>query len=271
MTKKIKFIDENLLGQKGLSRYADPKINWERECEDNDITIYTDKLCFSQPIDNSKINCAWIIEPPVINGENYINIVRNKNNFKYIFSYIRNLENQIDNFVFVPHGGTWLKDDEFSVYEKSKIVSCIFSWKNWNPYHNMRFRVFDRFKDTQLVDFYGSGCGKDLEFKIDGLKDYMFSIVIENSIESDYFTEKLLDCFLSGTIPIYVGTKNTENYFDTNGIIYFNGDEDLPEIINKLSKEFYLSKLDSVKKNFELAKSYIHPEKLIEKFLSDNV
>ena len=49
----------------------------------------------------------------------------------------------------------------------------------------------------------------------------MFSIVIENSIESDYFTEKLLDCFLTGTIPIYVGTKTTSEYFDTDGIIYF--------------------------------------------------
>lgn len=271
MNKKIKFIDENLIGQKGLSRYADPEINWERESNDNDIAIYTDKLCFSQSIDESKTNCAWIIEPPVINGENYTNIVKNKDKFKFVFSYIKNLENQIDNFVFIPHGGTWLKDEEFFIYDKSKTVSCIFSWKNWNSYHRMRFRVFERFKDTGLVDFYGTGCGKDLEFKIDGLKDYMFSIVIENSVESDYFTEKLLDCFLSGTIPIYVGSKNTQDYFDSNGIIYFEGDEDLPEILNKLNKEFYLSKIESIRSNFELAKKYIHPEKIIEKFLSENV
>ena len=271
MEKKIKFIDENLLGQKGFSRHADPKVNWERECDDYDIAIYTDKLCFSQPINTEKINCAWIIEPPIINGENYVNIVKNKDNFKYVFSYIRNIGNQIDNFVFIPHGGTWIREDEISLYEKSKLVSSIFSWKNWNSYHRMRFRVYDRLKDDGRVDFYGSGCEKELEFKSEALKDYMFSIVIENSIESDYFTEKLLDCFLTGTIPIYVGSKTTQDYFDSNGIIYFEGDEDLPEILNSLSVELYQSKMESIKKNFEIAKKYIHPESFIEDFLSKNV
>jgi hypothetical protein len=271
MEKTIKFIDENLVGQKGLSRYADPDINWQKDIEEYDIAIYTDRMCFNQPINANKINCAWIIEPPIINGENYINIVKNKDNFKYIFSYIKNVGNQVDNFVFIPHGGTWVKDEDIMIHDKSKVVSCIFSWKDWNPYHKMRHRVYDRFKDTNQVDFYGTGCNKELEYKIDAIKDYMFSIVIENSIESDYFTEKLLDCFLTGTIPIYVGTKTTSEYFDTDGIIYFEGDENLPEIISKLNREFYQSKMEAIQKNFELAKKYIHPEKLIEEFLSKNV
>lgn len=271
MEKTIKFIDENLVGQKGLSRYAVPNINWQKDIEEYDIAIYTDRLCFNQPINPNKINCAWIIEPPIINGENYINIVKNKDNFKYIFSYIKNVGNQVDNFVFIPHGGTWVKDEDIMIHDKSKVVSCIFSWKDWNPYHKMRHRVYGRFKDTNQVDFYGTGCNKELEYKIDAIKDYMFSIVIENSIESDYFTEKLLDCFLTGTIPIYVGTKTTSEYFDTDGIIYFEGDENLPEIISKLNREFYQSKMEAIQKNFELAKKYIHPEKSIEEFLSKNV
>ena len=126
MSKKIKLIDENLIGQKGLSRYSDPHINWGRETEDYDIGIYTDRMCFTQSINPDKINCAWIIEPPIINGENYVNIVKNKDKFKYIFSYIKNVGNQVDNFVFVPHGGTWVKDDDIIIHEKTKTVSCIF-------------------------------------------------------------------------------------------------------------------------------------------------
>jgi hypothetical protein len=164
-----------------------------------------------------------------------------------------------------------MREQDINIHGKSKLVSCIFSWKNWNPYHRMRFRVYDRFKDDTRLDFYGTGCSKPIDFKIEALKNHMFSIVIENSIESDYFTEKILDCFLSGTIPIYVGSKTTSKYFDENGIIYFEGDEDLLTILDNLNTELYMSKMNSVKKNFEEAKKYIFPEKLIQKFLNENV
>jgi hypothetical protein len=271
MDKIIKFIDENLIGQKGLSRYVDTNINWYRNIIEYDIAIYTDRMCYTQPINLDKINCAWIIEPPIINGENYINVVKNKDKFKYIFSYIKNIGNQVDNYIYIPHGGTWIKNEDMLIYEKTKLVSSIFSWKTWNSYHKIRHRVYDRFKNTNLVDFYGSGCNKELDYKISGIKDYMFSIVIENSIESDYFTEKLLDCFLTGTIPIYIGSRTTKDYFDENGIIFFDGDEDLPTILEKLTPELYLSKIESIKRNFELSKNFIHPENFIMDFLSKNV
>ena len=47
MEKNIKLIDENLVGQKGLSRYSDPKINWRRDIDEYDIAIYTDRMCFT--------------------------------------------------------------------------------------------------------------------------------------------------------------------------------------------------------------------------------
>jgi hypothetical protein len=135
----------------------------------------------------------------------------------------------------------------------------------------MRFRVYDRLKDDTRVDFYGTGCEKPIEYKIESLKDYKFSIVIENSIENGYFTEKLLDCFLSGTIPIYVGSKSVNDYFDENGIIHFEGDEDLPNILEKLTDELYQSKMESIKKNFDIAKQYMHPEIIINNFLNANL
>jgi hypothetical protein len=268
---KIKLIDENLVGQKGLSKYSDPESGWERDITDYDVAIYTDNMGNTQPIDISKINCAWIIEPPIINGENYIKVINNKNNFKYIFTHIKNIGEKTENFVYIPHGGTWIEDSDISIHDKTKLTSCIFSWKNWNSYHSMRFRVYDRLKNDSRVDFYGSGCDKPIDKKIKALKNYRFSIVIENSIESDYFTEKLLDCFLTGTIPIYVGSRTTGTYFDTNGIIYFEGDEDLPEILDKLTEELYLEKFESVKRNFDLAKKYMHPEKIINKFLKEKL
>ncbi|MGL4561183.1 MAG: glycosyltransferase family 10 domain-containing protein [Brevinema sp.] len=51
------------------------------------------------------------------------------------------------------------------------------------------------------------------------LKDYHYSIVIENSIEPNFFSEKLLYCFYSLTIPFYDGSINLEEYFPVESFI----------------------------------------------------
>ena len=72
----------------------------------------------------------------------------------------------------------------------------------------------------------------------------MFSIAIENASCKTYFTEKLLDCFATGTIPVYYGAPNIGDYFNKNGII------DLSEEFD-VSDEIYYSKMDAIKENLE--------------------
>ena len=60
--------------------------------------------------------------------------------------------------------------------------------------------VIQKFGNKMTV--FGRGYDP-IEFKIDGLKDYRFSVVIENCKRDYWFTEKLIDCFVTGTIPIY--------------------------------------------------------------------
>ena len=52
------------------------------------------------------------------------------------------------------------------------------------------------------------------------LFDAMFSLAVENVAQDDYFTEKLLDCFLTRTVPIYWGCPNAAAYFDPEGIVH---------------------------------------------------
>jgi hypothetical protein len=264
----IKFFDENLLGQPGLCPYIDTQVGWQREITDYDIGIYTDKFCFNQPIDNTKQNYAWIIEPPIINGDNYTNIVKSHENFKYVFSYYRDIESKINNFKFIPHGGTWLRQNEIELYSKTQLISFLFSDKQWNEYHRKRHRIYNMLNTNPNISFFGSGCNKRIPYKIEAHKDFYFSIVVENSEEKDYFTEKLLDCLLSGTIPVYLGCPTIENYFNINSIIRFKDPEQLPDILATLTPELYFSLFESVKENFEKAKQYIHPEQIIQKCLA---
>jgi hypothetical protein len=63
---------------------------------------------------------------------------------------------------------------------------------------------------------------------------------------------------LSGVIPIYWGSPNINDFFDSNGIIKFNNLDELENIIkNKnLLLEFYNKNLEAIKNNFETAKQF---------------
>ena len=76
----------------------------------------------------------------------------------------------------------------------------------------------------------------------------MFSVAIENGQYETYFTEKLLDCFTTGTIPVYLGAPDIGKYFNTDGIITLSDEFDI-------SEELYQSKMDAIKENLEIAKT----------------
>ena len=80
--------------------------------------------------------------------------------------------------------------------------------------HKLRFSVVDSLKQNDIeFSVYGRTVN-NIDYKLTALKDYAFSIVIENSKIDYYFTEKLIDCFSTGTIPIYYGCPSIGNFFD---------------------------------------------------------
>ena len=89
----------------------------------------------------------------------------------------------------------------------------------------------------------------EIATKEEGLCDYMFSVVIENGFYESYFTEKILDCFATGTIPVYLGSPNISKYFNEDGIIKLTEEFEV-------SEEIYNSKIDAIKDNLERAKQY---------------
>ena len=136
----------------------------------------------------------------------------------------------------------WVQDRK--VHEKTKLVSMIASNKRMCEGHARRLQFVDKFRDK--LDFYGRGFN-EISCKEDGLRDYMFSVGIENAIYDTYFTEKLTDCFACGTIPIFYGCRGVTEYFNEDGIIFLDDDFDL----STLTKDLYYSKMDAIKDNFE--------------------
>ncbi len=68
------------------------------------------------------------------------------------------------------------------------------------------------------VDLYGRAV-RFIEDKWDGLAPYRYSIAVENTVWPDYWTEKIADCFLAWTVPIYHGCPNLEEYFPPDSFI----------------------------------------------------
>ena len=104
---------------------------------------------------------------------------------------------------------------------------------------------------------------KSKQFSIIALRDYRYHFCIENTKRDYWFTEKLIDCFVTGTIPLYWGCPSIGDFFNTDGMICYDEVKELPNILQTCNKELYLSKMDAIKENFELAKKYRLAEETI--------
>ena len=120
------------------------------------------------------------------------------------------------------------------------------------------------------VDVFGMGFNP-IVGKIEGLKDYRFSVAIENTFGNNECTEKLSDCFLTGTIPVYYGCPNLGSYFDERGVLSFTNISELDSIIKEITKDgenIYKEKLPYIKNNFELVQEYsLNADQWFDKYI----
>jgi len=101
----------------------------------------------------------------------------------------------------------------------------------------------------------------------DSLFDSQFHICIENSKQKNYFTEKIMDCFVTKTIPIYWGCPNIGDFFDINGIIVVNNFNEIIDSCNSLTNESYYKMLPGIENNFLFSKKYVDLKKNVEELI----
>lgn len=227
------------------------------------ITIFTDKLLHYVDNVKSTYKVAWLMEPKAYDPNAYNLIQKLENKFDFIYTHDFELLQRSKKYIFLPSDTTIIEDSSIKMHEKNKLCSFIYSNKKFLEGHILRHKVAESLKKSNFdVSSYGHGCNP-IKLKSDALNDYMFSIAIENSHAKNYFTDKILDCFVTGTIPIYWGCSNVGNYFNLDGIISFNSIEDLNHILSSISIEKYQNMFDAAKENFELAKNYVRLDDII--------
>jgi hypothetical protein len=203
---------------------------------------------FPRPLIKAKIS-VMIVEPDVIHNL-YINISKYLHwRFYKILTKNKYLLEEIHNTSFFYFGSTFIQNLDKIDLQKKNMASLIASNQNKLTGHKLRHKIVQHIKSKNLdISVIGRGY-KPFKNKEDGLKSFRYSIVIENSSELDYFTEKVIDACLLETIPIYWGAPNISKYFDTRGFILCESIDQILLAIQTMSVDDYNSKKEWIKKN----------------------
>ena len=203
---------------------------------------------FPRPLIKAKIS-VMIVEPDAIHNL-YINISKYLHwRFYKILTKNKYLLEEIHNTSFFYFGSTFIQNSDKIDLQKKNMASLIASNQNKLTGHKLRHKIVQHIKSKNLdISVIGRGY-KPFKNKEDGLKSFRYSIVIENSSELDYFTEKVIDACLLETIPIYWGAPNISKYFDTKGFIICESIDQILLAIQTMSVDDYNSKKEWIKKN----------------------
>jgi hypothetical protein len=146
------------------------------------------------------------------------------------------------------------------VSSKTRQLSWITTTRKFLPGHRQRMRFLHYIKGKlAALDLLGGNIKhimnhkvkrdiereqrelgfKYIEDKWAGLAPYKYSLAIENYSGPDYWTEKIADCFLAYTLPVYYGCTNIEDYFPERSFVRIDIEkpEQACETIMKLLKD----------------------------------
>jgi hypothetical protein len=215
------------------------------------------------------------VEPQcIVDSESYL--INNSHKYHTIYTFNKNILDKCNNAKRYIYGTKWLSPnyyDNITISKKqfkissltgSKLVSSAVGHKVRQTFYHHQ-HLFQEFPITwyrsyhQQPHIHDYGKNPFISDKIELFDEYQFAIVIENSKQIYYFTEKIIDCVLSKTIPIYWGCPNISDYFDITGWIILETEtiEELQIKLRTLTPDYYNKYMDIIEKNHLKAKEYI--------------
>jgi len=213
------------------------------------------------------------VEPQIIRpSEQYL--IENCHKYHTIFTFNQNVLDKCPNAKKYVHGTSWVSASEQVDISKKKFkISSLTSTKRvgesrghvlrqvlYHYQHLFQHIPFTWYRSrAQIPHLIDYGNNPLLSSKNELFDEFQFALVIENSKETNYFTEKIMDCLLTKTIPLYWGCPNIAEYFDTTGWIILETEaiEELHEKYRTLTPDYYSKYSDIIEKNYEKAKTYM--------------
>lgn len=260
MTVKIVdslFSHENSIGFAGENSGRHPEhLRWDRTSGGTDVRVFSGPMLSKAVGDPSPKKIGLLLESPLLSEKIYAEAMELRDEFQIIFTHNKHLVEKGRPFLLYPLGGSWIK--EWSIPKKTRLCSILVSAKNKTAGHKLRHEIVSEF--ASKIDVFGEPYTERLETKRTALEPYMFSIIVENGREDWYFTEKLIDCLSLGTIPIYWGCPGIDMFLPGDGIFAFHDIDQLSVILDHITAEAYLSRINQIYANFATARNYACPE-----------
>ena len=137
---------------------------------------------------------------------------------------------------FIEHFGyMWHSRPPKEITYKPNLMSIVVSEKQFAPGHIYRHKLVQQIIAQNLpIDIYGRGSNQYSysqtkgEFNdVEPYESYLFSVCIENFQCNHYFSEKIITPLLHNCMPLYLGCKNIDQYFDNMINLSGNIDDDI--------------------------------------------
>ncbi|WP_243370859.1 glycosyltransferase family 10 [Geotalea sp. SG265] len=137
---------------------------------------------------------------------------------------------------------------KFNVPTKDRALSWITSNYTYWEGHRSRMAFLNQIQEHLNFDLYGRGF-KWIDDKWAGLAPYKYSLAIENFQNAYYWSEKIADCFLAWTMPIYFGCTRIEEYFPKEAMIIIDiadPSSAIEQIQSAISSNLWEKRIDAI-------------------------
>lgn len=206
------------------------------------VTLFVDGFINRPEADqvDSPVKIGWLHEPQCLYPQVYADAVFNAHKFDCVLTYHAELLAR-PGFRFMPYAGVWVPRAQWSMHAKIGLCSMLYGAKQATEGHRLRHAIADAV-GAYDVHFFGAR-GTPVDYsprtKVTVLARYAFSIVGETCRQENLFTEILLDCFATGTIPVFWGCPNVGDFFDERGVLSFETADECASLVGELSLGLY--------------------------------
>ena len=152
-------------------------------------------------------------------------------------------------------------EEFFNLANRTKFCAALIS----NCDAKFRFDFIEKLSLYKKVDIGGhcrNNINRTVINKKQFLSKYKFSIAMENSDGDGYLSEKIIDAFKAGTIPIYYGDYMLDEFINPKTYILIKGENDIEKKIK------FIKEIDEDEK---LYKSILKEKPIIDKYFLDKI